>query len=119
MIDLTTVARAALHANGFTPDLDDASRAQLTTLAPSSPTDGVRDLRALLWSSIDNTESRDLDQVEYAESLPDGAIRLSIGIADVDVLVPARSIFTRARTPPPSTPASPSFRCCPSGSRRT
>ena len=91
MIDLTSVARAALHANGFTPDLDDASRAQLATLVPATATKGVRDLRTLLWSSIDNTESRDLDQVEYAESLADGAIRLSIGIADVDVLVPAGS----------------------------
>ena len=47
----------------------------------------VRDLRALLWSSIDNDSSRDLDQVEFVEQLPDGGVRLLVGIADVDSLV--------------------------------
>jgi exoribonuclease-2 len=44
-------------------------------------------LRELPWSSIDNTESRDLDQVEVAEQLPNGDIKLTVGIADVDALV--------------------------------
>ncbi len=47
----------------------------------------IKDLRSLLWSSIDNPESRDLDQIEYAERLPDGNTRLLIGIADVDFFV--------------------------------
>ena len=52
-------------------------------------TDGeIRDLRTLLWSSIDNRESKDLDQIEWAERLPSGNIRLLIGIADVDAVVP-------------------------------
>ncbi len=51
----------------------------------------LRDLRPLLWSSIDNPESRDLDQVEFAERLPGGAIRVLVGIADVDALVPRGS----------------------------
>ncbi len=50
---------------------------------------GVRDLRDLPWSSIDNRESRDLDQIEWMEKLPDGRVRVLIGIADVVSFVPA------------------------------
>jgi exoribonuclease-2 len=45
---------------------------------------GIQDLRKLLWSSIDNDTSKDLDQIEWAEQLPDGRIRVLIGVADVD-----------------------------------
>ena len=45
------------------------------------------DLRGLLWSSIDNPTSRDLDQIEFAERLPNGDIRILLGIADVDAFV--------------------------------
>src|SRR5205085_9978641 len=57
--------------------------------AATSP--DVRDLRTLLWSSIDNDTSRDLDQIEAAERLPNGDIKVLVGIADVDALVPVRS----------------------------
>lgn len=56
-----------------------------------APTGALQDLRDLLWSSIDNAESRDLDQVEVAERLSDGAIRVLVGIADVDRRVPPGS----------------------------
>jgi exoribonuclease-2 len=47
----------------------------------------ARDLRQLLWSSIDNLSSRDLDQVEYVEQLPNDTIKVLVGIADVDAFV--------------------------------
>lgn len=87
MTDLHAVALEALRINGFTPTLDAASTAELAALRPSVDAIGARDLRALLWSSIDNAESKDLDQIEFAEELPDKANRLLVGVADVDVLV--------------------------------
>jgi exoribonuclease-2 len=91
MSTLATVALQALRDNDFVPELDDAARRELDGLKPAPLTPDLRDLRALPWSSIDNTESRDLDQVEVAEQLPDGAMRVRLGIADVDALVPKGS----------------------------
>jgi exoribonuclease-2 len=56
-----------------------------------TPGADIRDLRSLLWSSIDNDTSRDLDQIEVAERLPNGTIKVLIGIADVDAFVAKRS----------------------------
>lgn len=74
---------------GFHTDFSaDVSR-ETQTLRDAPPKNAnVRDLRALLWSSIDNDSSRDLDQVEFAEKLPGGSTRLLVGIADVDASVP-------------------------------
>jgi VacB/RNase II family 3'-5' exoribonuclease len=77
-------------ANGFEPSFPPAVQAQLQILArrPSATAGGdVRDLRAMPWSSIDNDTSRDLDQIEVAERLPSGAVRVLVGIADVDAFV--------------------------------
>ena len=90
--DVRGAARRAVLEAGFEPDIDAAAKAQLETIAGPAPiAAGVKDLRDKPWSSIDNKESRDLDQIEYAEKLPNGNVRLVVGIADVDVLVPKDS----------------------------
>ena len=88
-IDLHAIARQTMIEAGFAPDFSGAVRQEVQALPKTlpSPAPAVRDLRKLLWSSIDNRESRDLDQVEYAESLAGGDTRLLIGIADVDAYV--------------------------------
>jgi ribonuclease R len=86
--DLAEGARLVMIEAGFDPELPAAARDEAARLRPAPPEgDGVRDLRALLWSSIDNDDSRDLDQIEVAERLPQGHVRLRVGIADVDALV--------------------------------
>jgi exoribonuclease-2 len=83
-----------MRSNGFEPDFSAEVMREVASLeAPAIdrlPRD-IRDLRALPWSSIDNRKSRDLDQIEVAERLVDGSIRLLIGVADVDSLVPLDS----------------------------
>lgn len=88
--NLAAAAAAAMRAHGFEPDFSLAVIREVTTL--DDPSDdpippGALDLRALLWSSIDNRSSRDLDQIEVAERLNDGSIRVRIGVADVETLV--------------------------------
>lgn len=87
---LRDVAAAAMRQHGFEPEFSADVIREVRLLGGMSdnaiPTD-AHDLRALLWSSVDNRESRDLDQIEVAERLPDGSIRVRIGVADVDTLV--------------------------------
>ena len=91
-LDLRAAARDVMLANGFKPDFPPEVQLEVAELDDRDVDAAAktirRDLTGLLWSSIDNRESRDLDQVEYAERLPTGAIRLMVGIADVDALVP-------------------------------
>ena len=91
--DLAAAARRSMIAHGFEPDYPPAVAQQLDQLRrhPPAPAPDARDLRSLLWSSIDNDTSRDLDQIEYAETLPNGSHRVLIGIADVDASVPKGS----------------------------
>jgi exoribonuclease-2 len=83
-----------MRANGFVPDFPAAVMREVGSTAnpcDAGPPANTRDLRLLPWSSVDNRESRDLDQIEVAECLPDGRIRIRIGVADVDALVPLGS----------------------------
>ena len=85
------MARQVMLAQGFEPDFPPATRQQLADISAHppqlTPSDKVRDLRGLLWSSIDNDTSKDLDQIEVAERLPNGDARVMVGIADVDAFV--------------------------------
>jgi VacB/RNase II family 3'-5' exoribonuclease len=93
------MARRVMIENGFEPDMPDGVMSELQGLESKRPRDWldapVRDLRHLLWSSIDNSESRDLDQIEFAERLAGDRIRLMIAIADVDAFVPKGSAVDR------------------------
>ena len=76
--------------HGFQPEFPAGAAAQLAAIQahaelPAAP--GAQDLRGLLWSSIDNDTSKDLDQIEWAEQLADGRIRVLVGVADVDARV--------------------------------
>src|SRR5690349_5960254 len=91
--DLRAAARQEMLAEGFQPDFppEAVQQAQALDARPSPGiSGGVRDLRSLLWSSIDNDTSRDLDQAEVAERVSNG-IRLLVAIADVDSDVPLNS----------------------------
>ncbi|HTW46199.1 MAG TPA: RNB domain-containing ribonuclease [Acidobacteriaceae bacterium] len=95
--DLIAAARMSMVEHGFEPDYPPQAKQELAELQahPPQPPAGITDLRHLLWSSIDNDTSRDLDQIEYAETLPDGAMRVLIGIADVDAYVPKGSAIDK------------------------
>jgi len=90
-IDLQSAARETMLENGFEPEFPPAVQQQLANITSQMPAIGpsgdIRDLRDLLWSSIDNDTSRDLDQVEVAQRMPNGAIKVMVGIADVDAFV--------------------------------
>jgi VacB/RNase II family 3'-5' exoribonuclease len=93
--DLQAAAKQLMIEHGFEPDFPPAVPQQLAELKANPPKvvpgGDVRDLRQLLWSSIDNDTSRDLDQIEVAERLPTGDIKVLVGIADVDAFVPRQS----------------------------
>ncbi|HWQ66987.1 MAG TPA: RNB domain-containing ribonuclease [Methanospirillum sp.] len=93
-IDLKAIASKAMIKYGFTPEFPQAVIREVNSLKvlplPDSRSD-VRDLRSLLWSSIDNSDSMDLDQMEYCSRGSDGEILVKIAIADVDTYVPKQS----------------------------
>ena len=90
---LQRIAHQAMLDKGLVPDFPPQALAELDGIrGPATGTDGsTRDLRNLLWCSIDNDDSRDLDQLTVAEAMPDGAAKVLVAIADVDAVVKKRS----------------------------
>jgi exoribonuclease-2 len=89
--DLEEMARQIMIQHGFEPEFPASVEEQMARIQARSSgavsTDGVRDMRGLLWSSIDNDTSRDLDQIEAVEQLANGDRKVMVAIADVDVFV--------------------------------
>jgi len=85
---LQKLAHKAMCDRGLLPDFSTDALAEIARLeAPAPGKDGIRDLRKLLWASIDNDDSRDLDQLSVAEALPGDKIKVLVAIADVDAVV--------------------------------
>ena len=86
---LKEIAHTAMLERGLLPDFSREALAELDRMDRSAAVNGnsIRDLRSLLWSSIDNDDSRDLDQLTFAEAVPDGSISIRVAIADVDSLI--------------------------------
>jgi exoribonuclease-2 len=85
---LAAIAHQAMITRGLEPDFPLAAQKELAAIGgPAKATNNVRDLRNLLWASIDNDDSRDLDQLTVAESLSGGQVRILVAVADVDALV--------------------------------
>src|SRR5215468_4826927 len=98
---LQAIARRVMLERGLEADFSPAAKAETDAFTGPAREDGptVRDLRHLLWCSIDNDDSRDLDQLTVAEAHDGGAPRILVAIADVDALVAAGSaIDAHART---------------------
>jgi exoribonuclease II len=94
---LRTIAIEAMRARGLDPEFPAAALAEVAALqtAPRSTVEPVRDLRSLLWCSIDNDESRDLDQLSVIDAAANGGQKILIAIADVDAAVPRASLVDR------------------------
>jgi exoribonuclease-2 len=92
---LESIARRVMLERGLLPDFSPEALAELERLQASAAAEGgspegssgIRDARDLPWASIDNDDSRDLDQLTVAEALPGGSVRIRVAIADVATLV--------------------------------
>ncbi len=103
---LESIAHRVMLERGLLPDFSSEALAELARLQHASKGEGgpdggssaIRDLRGLLWASIDNDDSRDLDQLTVAEPLPGNQVKILVAVADVDSLVKnASAIDTHAR----------------------
>src|SRR5947208_5323399 len=99
--ELRVIARRVMTERGLLPDFSAAVQAEADAItkpaADSSPS--IRDLSGLLWASIDNDDSRDLDQLTVAEPMAGGVVKILVAVADVDATVKEGSaIDAHART---------------------
>ena len=97
-VDLHAIARKAMRNYGFEPSFPSdvmSAALKLDGNVPQRVIAGgkVRDLRNLLWSSLDNIDTEDLDQIEYCEKGQNGEIHIWVAIADVDTFVPKDSVL--------------------------
>ncbi|MGD0234457.1 MAG: RNB domain-containing ribonuclease [Syntrophorhabdales bacterium] len=86
---LRRIARRAMLERGLLPDFSAEALTELAGIPASAVTDGVqvRDLSNLLWASIDNDDSLDLDQLTVAEAMPGDQVKILVAVADVDSIV--------------------------------
>jgi VacB/RNase II family 3'-5' exoribonuclease len=86
---LQSIAHRAMLERGLLPDFSSEALAELEQLPRSTELDSntIRDRQNLLWASIDNDDSRDLDQLTVAEAMPAGKVKILVAIADVDLSV--------------------------------
>ena len=96
---LRSIATRAMLERGLLPTFSAAARAELLTLqtsaaasrGPDAGAPGIRDLTDRMWASIDNDDSRDLDQLTVAQTVTGDVVRILVAVADVDALVKAGS----------------------------
>ena len=86
---LQSIAKRAMLERGLLPDFSAEALAELAKIQAPTEMNGeaVRDLRDLLWASIDNDDSLDLDQLTVAEAMPGDKVKILVAVADVDSLV--------------------------------
>jgi VacB/RNase II family 3'-5' exoribonuclease len=113
---LLRVARQAMLDHGLEPDFPAAALVEVGALpGPAHSRDGERDLRTLPWCSIDNDDSRDLDQLTVADEPAGGCTVIRVAVADVSASVRpgsaldrhARNNTTSVYTPPRNFPMLP------------
>jgi exoribonuclease-2 len=90
-VNLESIARDVMKENGLEPDFPPEALAQLSQITGPAQEAGLPDLTKLLWCSIDNDDSMDLDQITVAEKLEEGQTRVWVAVADVDAVVKTQS----------------------------
>lgn len=86
---LRQIARRAMLERHLLPDFSATALTQTNSItgAARDADAAIRDLRSLLWASIDNDDSLDLDQLSVAQPLSAGTVKVLVAIADVDAIV--------------------------------